>query len=115
MADAPAWYTASTARSELNIAVSERGLAAAQEQCLRFKGLALTTDAPPTESFAQGVVLQALANKQAAQAGPTDEMGGETQAVRLYSFDRRIRELLILPGEDADDTHDHGRVRSLIG
>jgi len=112
----PTWYTAGEAQSELNIKVSAKGLAAAQEQCLRIKGLALTTDAPPTESFAQGVVLQALANKQAGQVAPTDDMGGEANSVRVQPFDRKIMALLILPSEDsAIDPHDHGRVRSLIG
>lgn len=115
MAD-PTWYSAGNAQNELNIKVTAKGLAAAQEQCLRIKGLSLTTTAPPTESFAQGVVLQALANKQAGQVAPTDDMGGETNSVRVQPFDRKIMALLILPDEDSDDDpHDHGRVRSLIG
>lgn len=116
MAEPLEWYTAGTAKSELNITVSSRGLAAAQEQCLQKKGLAITTATPPTESFAQGVVLQALANKQASQASVNDEMGGEGNSVRVYPFDRKIMALLIVPNQDGDDDHrDHGRVRSLIG
>lgn len=112
----PTWYTAGDAKTELNITVSPKGLAAAQEQCLRIKGLSLTTAAPPTESFAQGVVWQALANKQATQAAVNDDIGGEGNSVRVYPFDKKIMALLILPSEDGDDdAHDHGRVRSLIG
>ncbi|WP_341934720.1 hypothetical protein MRBLWO14_000292 [Microbacterium sp. LWO14-1.2] len=116
MPDPLTWYTAGDAKSELNITVSSRGLAAAQEECLRIKGLAITTATPPSASFALGVVYQALANKQSAAAGTNDETGGETNSVRLYPFDRKIMGLLIVPNQDGDDDpHDHGRVRSLIG
>jgi hypothetical protein len=93
----PTWYTASTAKSDLGITVSEKQLAAAREQCLRVKGLSLWTPAPPTESFAQGVVYQALANKQASQVATTDELGGEINGVRVYPLDAKIMALLIIP------------------
>lgn len=109
------WYTSETAKSEHNISVSTKQLAAAQEQCLRIKGLAITTQTPPSESFAQGVVFQALANKQAAQAAPGDEMGGETNSVRVFPLDRKILAMLIIPVPSADGTRDSGYVRSLIG
>lgn len=113
-----AWYTASTATTEMNVKVTQKGLDAAREQCLRFKGLALDTETPPSESFAQGVVLQALANKQAAQAsgGDADETGGETNRVRLFPMDKKIQALLIIPSPDPDNAgRDTGRVGSLIG
>jgi hypothetical protein len=115
MAD-PTWYTATNAKSDLGIAVSAKQLAMAQEECLRFRGLALTTAVPPTESFAQGVVYQALANKQSSQAAPNDETGNETNSVRVYPMDKKIQAMLIIPDTDPDDTtRDRGRVRSLIG
>lgn len=112
------WYTPTTAQSEMNIRVTQKGLDAAREQCLRHKSLALTTAKPPTESFAQGVVMQALANKNASQAagGDGDEMGGETNRVRVFPMDKKVQALLIIPTPDADDeTRDTGRVGSLIG
>jgi|GEM_PF-4838360 len=93
----PTWYTPDDAQSELGIRVSQRQLDAAREQCLRIKGLALTLPTPPSESFAQGVVYQALANKQASQAAPGDEMGGEINGVRVYPLDRKILAMLIIP------------------
>ncbi|MFD8769553.1 hypothetical protein [Microbacterium oxydans] len=110
------WYTSAEAKSELGIHVSAKQLDAAQEQCLRIKGLALTTATPPTESFAQGVAYQALANKQASQAAPNDEMGGETNSVRVYPLDKKILAMLIIPSDDVDDAaRDRGHVGSLIG
>lgn len=118
MAD-PTWYTADTARSELAIVVTGKGLAVAQEQCLQRLGLPLTLTVPPSESFAQGVVYQALANKQATQADTTDEYGSTQGGVRLYPFDKKIMSMLIVPSPVVDDegtaTGDNGRVRSLIG
>lgn len=111
-----AWYTAATAKSNLGITVSEKQLAAAQEQCLRIKGLALDTSAAPSESFAQGVVYQALANKQAAAASPTGELGGETYRVNVTPLDWKILSMLIIPAPDPDDpTRDLGHVGTLIG
>lgn len=111
------WYTADTALSQLNIKVTDKGLTAAREQCLRFKGLALDTELAPSESFAQGVVYQALANKNSAQAtGETDEIGGETNRVRVFPMDKKVQAMLIIPSADpADPTRDTGRVGSLIG
>jgi hypothetical protein len=110
------WYTASSAKSDLGIPVSAKQLAMAQEECLRFKGLAITTATPPSESFAQGVVYQALANKQSSQAGPQDELGNENNSVRVYPMDKKIQAMLIIPDVDPDDaTRDRGRVGSLIG
>ncbi|MGN7978110.1 hypothetical protein ACTJJ4_11080 [Microbacterium sp. 22195] len=111
-----AWYTPDKAKSDLGISVSAKQLAAAQEQCLRIKGLAFDTTEAPTESFAQGVAYQALANKQASQASAGDELGGETQRVRVTPLDFKIMSMLIIPAPDADDpTRDAGRVGSLIG
>lgn len=111
-----AWYTSENAKTDLGINVSEKQLAAAREQCLRVKGLAIDTAAAPTESFAQGVAYQALANKQASQASVGDELGGETQRVRVTPLDFKIMSMLIIPAHDADDaTLDTGRVGSLIG
>lgn len=112
----PAWYTAATAKADLNVTVTTKGLAAAQEQCLRVRGLALDTASAPSESFAQGVVYQALANAQAAQADQGDEWGSATNGVRLYPMDKKIVALLIIPAtsEDAPGT-DFGYVRSLVG
>lgn len=111
-----AWYTPENALNDLGIKVSGKQLAAAQEQCLRIKGLALDTATAPTESFAQGVAYQALANKQASQASVGDELGGETQRVRVTPLDHKIMSMLIIPTPNADDpTRDTGRVDSLIG
>ncbi|MCC2034121.1 hypothetical protein [Microbacterium allomyrinae] len=110
-----AWLTPDTAKSQLNITVTQLGLDVAREECLSKRGLAITTTPPPSTSFAVGVVYQALANKQAASANSNDEMGGEN-SVRLYPFDRKIMAMLIVPDVDDDDPeHDHSRVRSLIG
>ena len=111
-----AWYTASNAKTELNLVVTAKGLAAAQEQCLRAKGLALNTAAAPSELFAQGVVYQALANKQAAAAAPNDEIGAASNGVRLYPLEKRIMAMLIIPAPvDGDTARDAGHVRSLVG
>jgi hypothetical protein len=116
---APTWYTATSAKSTLNIAVTDAGLAVAQEQCLRVKGLALSTLTPPSASFAQGVVYQALANKQASQASTEDDFGGGPQPVRLYPLDKKIMSMLIVPSPVTDDADaeigDNGFVGSLIG
>lgn len=112
------WYTSSTAQTEMSIKVTQKGLDAAKEQCLRFKGLALDTAAPPSESFAQGVVMQALANRHSAQAsaGDDDAIGGESNRVRLFPMDKKIQALLIIPSPDPDNAaRDTGRVDSLIG
>ena len=118
MAD-PTWYTADNARSDLAIVVTEKGLSAAREQCLQRLGLPITLAVPPSESFAQGVVYQALANRQATQADTGDEYGRAQGGVRLYPFDKKIMALLIIPSPVVDDegtaTGDNGRVRSLIG
>lgn len=111
-----AWYTSSNALSDLGIKVSDKQLAAAREQCLRVKGLALDTTPSPSESFAQGVVYQALANKQASQVASTDELGGETNRVRVTPLDWKILSMLIIPAPDEDDpTRDTSHVASLIG
>lgn len=111
-----AWYTPETAKTALNLAVTPAGLAAAQEQCLRIRSLSLTTPEPPSESFAQGVVYQALANAQASQVDTTDEIGMASNGVRLYPLDRKIMALLIIPSPDPDnDGRDTGYVRSLVG
>lgn len=112
-----AWYTPENALSDLGIKVSTKQLAAAREQCLRVKGLALDTETAPTESFAQGVAYQALANKQASQAAvATDDLGGETNRVSVFPLDSKIMSMLIIPAPDANDpTRDTGRVDSLIG
>jgi hypothetical protein len=91
------WYTAATAKSELNLTVTTAGLDVAREQCLRVKGLALTTLEAPSKSFAQGVVFQALANAQSAKADERDEFGSVTNGVRLYPMDRKILAMLIIP------------------
>jgi len=91
------WHTAETARTDLGITVSDRQLAAAREQCLRIKGLSLSTPIPPSESFAQGVVYQALANKQASQASAGGELGGETSRVNVTPLDGKIMSMLIIP------------------
>lgn len=110
------WYSQTTAKSQLNLTVSDKGLAAAQEQCLRIRSLSLTTAEAPSESFAQGVVYQALANAQAASADSTDEVGMSTNGVRLYPLDRKIQAMLIIPDTDPDDaTRDTGYVSSLVG
>lgn len=117
MAD-PTWYDASAAKTDMNISVTDKGLTAAREQCLRFVGLSIDTETPPSESFAQGVVLQALANKQASQAAGGDaDLGGQANSVRVWPMDKKIQSLLIIPAPSADETdgRDHGRVRSLIG
>lgn len=112
----PTWYTPPNAKSDLGITVSAKQLAAAQEQCLRFKGLALTTAVPPSESFAQGVVYQALANKQASQVTAADDLGGETNGVRVFPMDKKITGMLIIPSTDpTDPTRDRGHIDSLIG
>lgn len=116
----PTWYDASTAQSTLNIVVTDAGLDVAREECLRIKGLPLTLAAPPTESFAQGVVYQALANKQATQVGQDDTYGGgDAPAVQLRPFDGKIMGMLIIPSpvtdEDGTVTGDDGRIRSMVG
>lgn len=112
----PDWYTPDTARTALNVTVTVAGLAAAQEQCLRIRGLALNTAQAPTASFAQGVVFQALANAQASQADPSDEIGMASNGVRLYPLDRKVMALLITSNTDPDDpTRDTGYVGSLVG
>ncbi|KZE91182.1 hypothetical protein [Microbacterium sp. TNHR37B] len=119
MADEPAWHTPESAKSSFNVTVTAAGLASAREQCLRVKGLSLTLDAPPSASFAQGVVFQALANKQATQAGVVnDEYGSEAQSVALRPLDGKIMALLIVPSPvtvDGTVVGDRGRVGSLIG
>lgn len=111
-----AWYTPETAKNTLGITVSAKQLAAAQEQCLRVKGLALTTAPAPSESFAQGVVYQALANKQAAQASSAGDLGGETQRVNVTPLDWKILSMLIVPSSDVDDpARDTSHIGSLIG
>lgn len=110
------WYTPQTAESDLGIKVSAKQLATAQEQCLRVKGLALTTAQAPSESFAQGVVYQALANRQASQASPAGDLGGEANRVNVTPLDWKILSMLIIPSPDADDpTRDAGHVGTLIG
>ena len=109
------WLTADQARTLHSIVVNDAGLAIAREQCLRYAGLALDTPAPPSASFALGVVYQALANFQATQVQADDDVfGGPTNTVRLYPLDRKIQALLIIPDPD-DNGRDHGRVSSLIG
>lgn len=111
-----AWYTQELAKTELGINVSTKQLAAAREQCLRIKGLALSTADAPSESFAQGVVYQALANKQASQASAGGELGGETSRVNVTPMDHKILSMLIIPAPDPDDpTRDLGHVGTLIG
>ncbi|WP_345751382.1 hypothetical protein [Microbacterium rhizophilus] len=115
----PTWYDALTAHSALAISVTDKGLAAAREQCLRVKGLPLDLAAPPSESFAQGVVYQALANRNATAVGQagTDEWGIGDNTVQLRPLDGKIMALLIIPRPDATDspTADRGRVGSMIG
>jgi len=113
------WYTADSAKSELVITVTAASLAVAQEQCLQVKGLPLDLAKPPSASFAQGVVYQALANRQAAQAVQSDELGN-TNTIRLYPYDKKIMSMLIVPAPvyDADGETmigDRSRVGSLIG
>ncbi|OJU42021.1 MAG: hypothetical protein BGN97_04505 [Microbacterium sp. 69-10] len=111
-----AWYSATTAKSDLGISVSDKQLAAAQEQCLRIKGLALDTAASPSESFAQGVVYQALANKQASQASAAGELGSDTNRVNVTPLDYKILSMLIIPAPDPDDpARDLGHIGTLIG
>lgn len=116
MPDPLAWHTPETAQTQLGVVVTQAGLDVAREQCLRIKSLSLTTAAPPTASFAQGVVFQALANKQSTQADTGDEYGNATARVRLYPYDRKIMSLLIIPDPDPDDaTRDRGYIGGLIG
>lgn len=117
-----AWHTPDTARAAFNVNVTAAGLVAAREQCLRVRGLPLDLTDPPTASFAQGVVYQALANKQATQVGATglDEYGSENATVALRPLDGKIMSLLIIPdpvyGEDGETViGDRGRVASMIG
>ncbi|QMU97982.1 hypothetical protein FVO59_12800 [Microbacterium esteraromaticum] len=110
------WYTPESAKTALGISVSAKQLAAAQEQCLRVKGLSLTATTAPSESFAQGVVYQALANKQTAAASPAGDLGGETNRVNVAPLDWKILSMLIVPAPDAGDpTRDTSHVGSLIG
>lgn len=116
----PVWYDASTAQTALNIVVTDAGLLAARQECLRIKGQPLDLAAPPTEAFAQGVVYQALANKQATMVGQSDTYGdGDAPAVQLRPFDGKIMGLLIIPSpvtdEDGTVTGDAGRVRGMVG
>ncbi len=116
------WHTPASAKTAFNVVVTADGLASAQEQCLRVRGLPLELDTPPSRSFAQGVVYQALANRQATQVGAagTDEYGSENATVTLRPMDGKIMALLIVPDPIyADDgttvIGDRGRVASLIG
>lgn len=117
----PSWHTPDSARTAFNITVTADELAAAREQCLRIKGLPLTLAAPPSRAFAQGVAYQALANRQATQAGaPADQYGNETSSVALRPFDGKIMALLIVPApilaaDGQTVIGDAGRVRSMIG
>lgn len=110
------WPTTATAKSDFNIAATEAQLVTARQECLRAVGLALDTAEPPSESFREGVAMQALANQHSTQADMTDYAGGETNGVRLYPMSKQIRAKLIIPDPDPDDTgRDRGLVRSLIG
>lgn len=92
-----AWKNAATVKTDYNITVTEAQLKTARQECLRTKGLALTTDTPPSDAFEEGVAMQALANRQSTQAGVSDEMGSQSEGVRLYPFCRAIIAKLIIP------------------
>jgi hypothetical protein len=110
------WKTAATVKTDYVITVSDAQLLTARQECLRAKGLALSTAEPPSEAFQEGVAMQALANRQATQANVDDEAGSQSYGVRLYPFCRAIMSKLIIPSPDADDaTRDVGYVRSLVG
>lgn len=108
------WPNGAAARTDYNIVATDAQLATAREECLRAVGLSLDTLAPPSASFREGVCMQALANQQSTQADTTDWAGGETNGVRLYPMDKKIRSKLIVPDDDGEGG-DHGLVRSLIG
>lgn len=111
-----AWKPAATVKTDYNITVTDAQLATARVECLRAKGLALDTATPPSPPFEEGVAMQALANRQATQVNNDDEMGSQSNGVRLYPFCKAIMSKLIIPSPDADDaTRDNGYVRSLIG
>lgn len=108
-----AWASAAEAKTDYNVTVSQAQLSTALEELLRAKGLALTTPAPPSQSFREAVCLQAWANKLATQAGVDDEFGN---GIRLFPFDKKIMSKCIIPDPDPDDTtRDNGFVHSLIG
>lgn len=92
-----AWKTAATVKADYNITVTDAQLKTARQECLRVKGLVLTTDTPPSDAFEEGVAMQALANRQATQANTADEMGAQSEGVRLYPFCRAIMSKLIIP------------------
>lgn len=110
------WKNAATVKADYNITVTDAQLKTAREECLRAKGLALSTASPPTAAFEEGVAMQALANRQATQASNDDEMGSQAGGVRLYPFCRAITSKLIIAAPDPDNaTRDVGYVRSLVG
>lgn len=110
------WKTAAQVKTDYVITVTDAQLQTAREECLRFKGIAITTPEPPSASFQEGVALQALANRQATQADSTDEFGAQASGVRLYSFSKTIVSKLIIPSPDPDHPEtDTGYVRSLVG
>lgn len=92
-----AWKNADAVKTDYNITVTNAQLQTARQECLRVKGLALTTDTPPSSAFEEGVAMQALANRQSTQASVTDEMGSQSEGVRLYPFCRAIMAKLIIP------------------
>lgn len=111
------WHDPASAKTALGISVSDAQLNLAREECLHRRGLVATLAEPPSQSFADGVVYQALANKQSSQANSNDEMGGNDNSVRLYPFDKKIQAMLIVPDSFAitDEIRDHSYVRSLVG
>lgn len=110
------WANPEQARTDYKVTATQAQLDTAREECLRAVGLALNTPTPPSVSFREGVVLQALANQYVTQGDAQDETGMINQGVRLYPLGKAIRSKLIVPSPDADDdTRDDGLVRSLIG